>query len=110
MPGEDHLRQWGPQEKEWGLVLAPQLPARTNWHLGLWVRVKVNTHPIPSLPSSFPVYKQEGAKDRGVEKVGLAWEDVCIWIHPGEKEQSQMQGMGGAYSLVGVARSCAAIN
>lgn len=35
-----------------------------------------------------------------MEKVGFAWKDAGSWVHPGEQEQSEMQGMGGAYSLV----------
>lgn len=59
-PVEGHLRQWGPQERD-----------------GAW-----------SPPSDFHVHQQEGTKDRGMEKVGLAWEDACFWINPGEQEES----------------------
>lgn len=28
-----------------------------------------------------------------MEKVGLAWEGACTWVHPEKQKQSQMQGM-----------------
>lgn len=27
-----------------------------------------------------------------MEKVGLAWEGACTWVHPDKQKQSQMQG------------------